>query len=121
MRMGYARYLPAAAYMAFIFVISVRPVPEGLPDVWQIDKLYHFAAYALMGCLWARALDEKGRVINGVIVSAALISAVFGAFIEVCQAFTPMREASVLDALANALGGLAGAFVCARVRFKRLV
>ncbi|MBI5886239.1 MAG: VanZ family protein [Deltaproteobacteria bacterium] len=120
MKKRYTAYLPATAYMAVILVLSIRPAPQGLPDLWEIDKLYHFISYAIMGCLWARALDVKGRGINSIIIPAALISAVFGAFVEVCQAFVPMREASVLDALANGLGGTVGAFVCARVRLRRL-
>lgn len=108
--------------MAVIFVLSVRPAPQGLPVFWEIDKLYHFIAYAIMGCLWVRALDADagGRVMNSIVIMAALVSAVFGAFVEVCQAFTPMREASVQDGLANGFGALAGSYLYARLRLKRL-
>lgn len=101
--------------MAFIFVLSIRPMPAELPDIWQIDKVYHFAAYAVMGALWVRALGAKGKGARYTIVVASVISAFFGAFVEVCQAFTPTREASLLDALANGAGGVFGAFIFTRL------
>lgn len=111
-------YLSALAYMALIFVLSIRPMPAELPNIWQIDKVYHFAAYAVMGALWVRALGAKGKGAR-IIIVASIISALFGAFVEVCQAFTPTREASLLDALANGAGGVFGAFIFTRLNRRK--
>jgi VanZ family protein len=103
-----------AAYMLLIFFLSVRPGPAPLPGIWQIDKLYHFLAYALMGFLWVWTLGglvslKKGALIPARALGAAfIISTLFGAVMEVFQYFLPPREASFLDAAANALGALAG-------------
>ena len=103
-----------AAYMLLILFLSVRPGPAPLPGVWQIDKLYHFLAYALMAFLWmwmlggAASFKKKGLIPASALGAAFAISTLFGAVMEVFQHFLPPREASFLDAAANALGALAG-------------
>ncbi len=105
-------FVPPLAYMLLIFELSLRPMPEIAPAVQGIDKLYHFAGYAIMGLLWARALVKgrvKGMYGNRIIIVSFAISFLFGVFIEVCQAYAPPREGDVFDAVANGLGALAGA------------
>lgn len=117
MKSRYPAYIIAIAYMAVIFAMSLVSV-EG-PEVPNIDKLHHLVAYAIMGCLWVWALGVKDCNRRNVIITAAIISTVFGAFIEVCQSFTLTRSASFLDALANGLGAVAGSYIYARLRLKR--
>lgn len=108
-------WLPLAFYTVFIVVFSVRPVPEDLPDLPDIDKLYHFIAYFLLGLLWARALDSTasapGNRKKGVLAVAAVIAFSFGVLMEVAQYFIPERSAEVVDAAANGAGAISGAFV----------
>lgn len=110
---------PIAIYMIVLFIVSVRPMPEGLPEVNNIDKVYHLSAYFILGLLWARSLalpsaDGGRRTRWRVIIAATAISFVFGAFIEFCQYFTPYRSAEIGDAIANGTGGLLGSFVYSR-------
>ncbi|MEK6791803.1 MAG: VanZ family protein [Deltaproteobacteria bacterium] len=105
-------FVTPLAYMLLIFELSLRPMPGLAPEVQGIDKLYHFAGYAIMGLLWTRALVRgrvKGVYGGRIIIIAWAISFLFGVFIEVCQAYTPPREGDVFDAVANGLGALAGA------------
>lgn len=98
--------------MLLIFELSLRPMPALAPEVAGIDKLYHFAAYAIMGLLWARALGRsrvKGIYGSRIIVVAWALSFLFGVFVEVCQAYTPPREGDLYDVVANGFGALAGA------------
>ncbi|MEK6531095.1 MAG: VanZ family protein [Deltaproteobacteria bacterium] len=110
-------WLPLALYTGFIVVFSVRPVPEDLPDLPDIDKLYHFIAYFLLGFLWARALDSSalafagGNRKKGALAFAAIMAFLFGVLMEVVQYFIPERSAEVVDALANGAGAISGAFV----------
>ncbi|OGQ60525.1 MAG: hypothetical protein A3J24_11675 [Deltaproteobacteria bacterium RIFCSPLOWO2_02_FULL_53_8] len=109
-------YLSAIVYMAVILVMSVMPA-QG-PQIENLDKLEHFAAYAIMGGLWIWALEARSAGKLNIIMSAVVISAVFGALVEVCQSFTQTRTASFLDALANGFGAIAGSYVFARIRLK---
>lgn len=118
MKSRYIAYLVTTAYMAVILLMSVSTPVQG-PQIPDIDKLQHFVAYAVMGCLWVWALESKDRSRRNIILTAAVISTVFGALVEVCQSFTLTRSASFLDALANGLGAVAGSYFYARLRLKR--
>ncbi len=112
-----------AAYMLLILFLSVRPQFGPLPEIWRIDKLYHFLAYAVMGFLWAWTLLGRvsfkraepawrdGRATRRIVAAAFVISTLFGVAMEVLQHFTPLRSAEAMDAVANALGALVGAVV----------
>lgn len=84
--------------MAGIFYLSSRPGETvGLPAPW--DKLAHFLAYALLGFLLG--LGREGQAFG--------VAALYGLLDEFHQSFTPGREVSLLDFLADALGGALGA------------
>jgi VanZ family protein len=88
--------------MAGIFYLSSRPGNEvGLPAPW--DKLAHFLAYALLGFLLARGLDGRRAAFG--------IASLYGLLDEFHQSFTPGREVSLGDFLADALGAALGAFL----------
>lgn len=113
----YLAYLIAIVYMAVILVMSL--IPAAGPNIVNIDKLYHFAAYAIMSSLWVVALAAKDRGRRSVIITAAVIGVFFGGFVEICQSFTATRTASFLDAVANGLGAVTGAYIFERRLLKR--
>ncbi len=104
------------SYMVLIFVLSVRPAPEGLPGFWQMDKLIHAGVYGVMGLL---ALRVTGRFAatgkRRAALYAFLISFIFGAFMEVVQSFIPVREGSVYDCIANGVGAFIGVYIAAGI------
>ena len=108
-----------AAYLLFLIFVSLRPGPAPLPGVWQIDKLYHFLAYAIMGFLLVLSFGGLGSLKERKLVPprvralawAFIASTLFGALMELFQSFLPPREASFFDAAANAIGALAGVLV----------
>jgi len=60
---GRSRFLNALqllAYMAVIFLLSVRPVPESVPGFWQMDKLVHAVVYGVMGILALPTISWPG-------------------------------------------------------------
>lgn len=86
--------------MAGIFYLSSRPGEAvGLPAPW--DKLAHLLAYALLGFLLGLGLGREGQAFG--------VAALYGLLDEFHQSFTPGREVSLLDFLADALGGALGA------------
>lgn len=92
------RLLPIAFFAAAVLVAAVSLVPSTtLPPTSIGDKVEHVIAYAVLGLL-AAASSERGvmRVILGL--------AVFGAAIEMLQAFSPGRSPDLLDVVADVAG-----------------
>jgi VanZ family protein len=81
------------------------PVVLGIPQ----DKWLHALAYAgLASALVYAALAPDGRPTRRMLATALVLAVGYGASIEVVQAFLPARSFDLLDALANALGAVAG-------------
>lgn len=88
--------------VAAVVFYSLKPHPPQL-GIENGDKVQHFAAYAGLMLWWvqlADALPQRLRTAAGLVL--------LGVAMEVAQGFTGYREASVLDALANTAGVLAG-------------
>ncbi len=95
--------------LALVVYLSLQPGIE-LPGVfWNADKLYHMLAYGWLGGL-AVWFFAPGR---GRIVAFCLIP--FGGILEWLQSFVPGREASMGDAVANALGVFVGIWLAEAV------
>jgi len=103
------------AWAALLFAASATP-GNHLPPLpgTGTDKLVHGAIYAVLGALCWRGLRRTTRlpVARAVVVATALAT-LYGVSDELHQAFTPMRTPDIHDALADAVGSLAGALVCA--------
>lgn len=95
---------PALLWAGIIFALSAQPtLPVSLGS--GRDKLAHFAAYAVLGLLVARALPPRGRVAW----LAILLGSLYGASDEFHQHFVPGRSTDVFDWVADSLGVVAGA------------
>jgi VanZ family protein len=77
-------------------------IPVGGGGDWfpQADKLRHAATFMFLWLLGQRARIPAPRL--------AVLLLAFGVGIEVAQSFTPDREASSLDVLADSVGILLG-------------
>jgi VanZ family protein len=89
---------------AILFVSNLSdapPIPGGFSDLTA-----HFAVYALLALLLARALAAGtwARLGLRVLANAWLIAAGYGLSDEVHQRFVPGRSASPADWVADALG-----------------
>jgi len=102
--------LLALLYMVVIFILSVINVSDGMDPFRGFDKVVHFFIYAIMGLLWVRVFVKGRRIKNSwrIIFQVLAITFLYGTFIELVQGMIPNRDASLLDALANGLGGVAG-------------
>jgi len=105
-----AYWLPLLAYCAAIFIQSSRPAPVELPGWYAGDKLLHLAGYAVMGALSVRAFGTLRLRQNPVllVMVSILFSFLYGISDEIHQYFVPSRQADVLDALFDGLGGALG-------------
>jgi len=93
-RWVYAVMLVGAMAGALYFALA----PSHGGDDWfpQADKLRHAATFAFLWLLGMRARIKPLKL--------AVLLLAFGVGIEVAQSFTPDREASALDVLADTVG-----------------
>lgn len=105
-RLAAAAAIACMGLVTWLSSLSAPDLPDG-PWSWS-DKLTHAAVYAVIGGLWALAM---ARPVRAAALTALAITVVFGISDELHQATVPGRDASVLDVLADAVGGAVGAFV----------
>ncbi len=113
---GSSAWGPAIGWAAVIFALSSLPgasVPI-LPG--QTDKLVHGTVYAILGALCFRAIAMTWTWPHRPAVAiASLLALLYGISDEIHQTFTPGRTPDWRDALADMIGGLAGALIFAAV------
>lgn len=105
--------LPVFVYCAVIFVQSSSSVGPGMDiSVPGFDKILHFVGYAVLGVLSFRWLQQERLSFKLFKVAglAALFCLLYGISDEIHQSFVAQRSCEVLDLLADAAGGAAGAF-----------
>lgn len=111
----------ALAWMALIFYLSNQesvPMP-GMFD--GQDKFMHFSAYAALGIFVAGGWRKAGLPLHWRDVGlAVLIVVLYGISDEFHQSFVPGRDVSAWDLLADALGGMFGAWLIYRARSAKL-
>lgn len=104
-------WLPPLAWAAVLFALSAGSGPAFAPPFPHIDKLEHAGAFALLGFLVARALGGTWAISPAALVlGGGLAAALYGVSDEIHQSFTPGRMVEVADAVADTVGGFAGAF-----------
>lgn len=97
-------------WMGIIFLMSARPSVPVPPVFAGQDKFMHAVTYAVLGLLWARAWLPRGKpLLWRHVAGVTLLCAVYGATDEIHQLYVPGRDASVLDWMADFVGGLLGA------------
>ena len=85
-----------------IFILSLLP-NFGPPQAYNIDKFFHFGAYAFLGAISALSFRRKLPLII-----AAIILIVIAFATEFFQQYVPGRQMSYGDATANISGIIAG-------------
>lgn len=103
---------PPAVYAGAVLILSLMPDSGGASLGW--DKANHFIAYAVMAFLFMRAAG--GAQLARTAVMAVLAASLFGIGVEFLQSLTSTRHADAYDALANGLGGAAGAGVFSLIK-----
>ena len=113
----------ALSWAGLIFFLSSQPgidTPLLFPGQ---DKLFHLIAYAVLGFLGVGALKitEEGYR-HRQVWFVALVVMLYGISDEIHQYFVPGRSAETLDAVADAVGAMLGAwtmFYLARLFVRR--
>ncbi len=108
-------WLPVVVYCLMIFIQSSLPAAQPLAKLSYGDKLVHFAAYAVLGALFLRAFRTGNLSPSTALWASVAATALYGLSDELHQALVPFRHADGLDWLADALGGLLGAYAYHRI------
>lgn len=105
-------WFPVAAYSGIIFTISsFSKVPNALGAV-NFDKLWHVAEYMPFGFFLTRGIAKQWSFARSVLWILVLTGVVlFGISDEYHQSFVPGRYSSLLDIVADAIGGMMGCAV----------
>jgi VanZ family protein len=117
-------WFPILLYCLLIFIQSSHPSPDITPHWPFMDKVLHFAAYALLGALFLRAFNTTRikQNLKLIIILSILLTSLYGISDEIHQSFVPFRTADVMDALADIIGSVFGVGVfslCLKGYFKK--
>ncbi|MDL1968860.1 MAG: VanZ family protein [Deltaproteobacteria bacterium] len=106
-------WFPVIIYCLLIFILSSYPSPGNIPNLPYLDKLIHFAVYAILGVLFFMAFRTQRfkENITMVIMLSILSSSLYGMSDEVHQYFVPHRNASIMDFLADVTGSICGVYI----------
>lgn len=109
-------WLPLSVYCLLIYIQSDYPSPKNLPSFAFMDKILHFVAYGVMGVLFYRAyqtlrLENRRHIL---ILLSVVSASVYGISDEIHQYFIPLRNADLLDIVADILGAVCGVYVYQR-------
>lgn len=103
-------WLPPVVWAGVLFALSAGSGPAFAPPYPHIDKLEHAAAYGILGFLVARAAGRTWSLgAAATVLTGGLVAAAYGVSDEYHQSFTPGRMVEVADAIADTVGGFAGA------------
>lgn len=89
--------------------ISGQDMPKF--DIPNIDKLFHFVEYLILGYLLARAFLHSSVIPNyrHIFITSIVITLLYGASDEFHQIFVSQRSCDIIDLLVDLFGGCAGA------------
>jgi VanZ family protein len=110
----FLRFIPAAIIMGIIFYLSNQPGNfVQLPQIFGLDKLLHFVAYATLAATLFYGLHPYTHISHRAlaIIIVVLFCVLFGISDEYHQSFVPGRTVSGWDVAADACGALFAAAV----------
>ena len=91
--------------------IAAEDMPKlGIPN---IDKLFHFVEYLILGVLLARAFANSSDKANFklILLLSILITSVYGVLDEFHQRFVSGRSPEVFDIFSDIIGSFSGALL----------
>jgi len=113
-------YIIAAAVIVFeVFLLSSRPLPERVPKIPGMDKIFHFIVYAALSSAIFGSIIKSKNNHNKALFISIFLAVLYGLSDEFHQSFVPGRECSLLDLLADFLGAAFGAAKSLKSLIKR--
>jgi VanZ family protein len=104
-------WTPVVLWMAILYYSSSIPADE-IPriDIPNIDKLFHFVEYFILGALLVRGFVNSFDKISfrTIILLAVLIASAYGILDEFHQRFVSGRNPEIFDVFSDIIGSLLG-------------
>ena len=93
-------------------IFSLVPMDNAGPEMFLYqDKIWHFLTYAILSWLIFKVISGNQLFVYAIIM-AALLSSLYGVFMEVLQALVNTgRYFDYFDIIANIIGSLTGSLV----------
>lgn len=119
-------YSPAVIWAVTITVLSAVPGNKlYMPPIWNADKYAHLGVYFVLAACLIFGFLRAGHCQNlrSSVVSAILISMVFGGILEILQQYVFVgRSGDILDFTANSIGAILAGLLALlfRNRIRRL-
>ena len=108
--------LASIAWAVFILVLCLMPGRD-LPSItiFEFDKIVHFIFYVLLALMMYYGWKKQNTFPNlhhNTILKILIISSSYGFLVEILQELlTADRHFDIYDALANAIGAIAGSLM----------
>jgi len=102
-------WFPVLLWAFVIFLFSANPTTRASEIHWQdfiVKKTAHIVEYGIFTLLLFRALRGANLNMSKAVVSAIIISIIYGATDEFHQSFTPGREPTLRDVIFDSIGSL---------------
>ncbi len=105
---AFTPWIPVITWMTVIFIGSSLVLKEGLSPFTYADKCVHFVEFGILGFLLYCALYISKPNLPSVlrILSAAILTGLYGLSDEIHQLYVPTREFSLYDLTADITGAL---------------
>ena len=94
-------FILALSLTTYLSLIDIAELPEITRDIW--DKLQHASAFFVLGFLLYGSV-ARAQLFSRSHITQVIFLLSYGIMIEWLQSYTPHREASVADVLADAVG-----------------
>ena len=106
MRERMIRWLPAIAWMAFIFAMSSREQFPATPGISSslLAVIAHLVLYGTLALLILLAVSRDERPMRSTLVMVVALTALYGLSDEFHQSFVPGRHPSAFDLVVNTIG-----------------
>ena len=103
-------WFPVFLYSGIIFYASSLPDLKPPLKITNIDKAFHVLEYLPFGFLLARAFIQQWPAVK-IWQVVTICSLLYGISDEYHQSFVPGRESSVIDVVADTIGGFLGVWI----------
>jgi hypothetical protein len=104
--------IPGPVILALSFYSSSRSTLPDVGGLMNLDKVVHLVCFAGLAGAWSwyfNATSWKNHRVRNLLICILAVS-IYGALDEFHQSFTPGREVSVYDWVADTLGAVLGSF-----------
>ena len=126
-KLGIKKFIPGIAWFFVVMVLLFTPGYD-LPDLgsWfsqiNFDKVIHMGVFGLMGYLFMRPIGKSNflkKTKAQYFLKIALCACIWGITTELVQRyFIPGRSFSIMDWVADSIGGLFALLICRKVYLK---